>query len=201
MTVLFLTLFECNSCSDKISRWLCLGLGGGFVHYHVKTQIRLSMLVVGDDFNHDSLQRGLNDRTYSWRLARAIAPLEIYQTSRVFEHGRSDGKVSSSLASVWNLGCDRVEAVNLGRRQGFTIPSKNQSWPPKASSSVSKLNLGILFLKSINSTIPTTYRNLKSMSQYYQEQKQQLLDDPSFAGWQQSSLEFEEFSVNVADAA
>ena len=154
------------------------------------------MLVVGDDFNHDSLQRGLNDRTYSWRLARAVAPLETYPTSRVFEHGRSDGKVPSSLASVWYLGCDRVEAVNLGRRQGFT-----KKWSPKASSSVSKLNLGILFMKSINSSIPTTYRNLKSMSRDYQEQKQQLLDDPSFAGWKQSSLEFEEFTIYIADAA
>lgn len=189
---------ESHSCSDKISRWVCLGLGGSFVNYHMETPIRLSILVVGDDFNHESLQRGINGRTYSWRRAHSIEPLEIYSTSRSFEYGRTGDKVSSSISSIWYLGCEKIEILNLGRRQGFIIPRNKESWSPKASSSVSKLNIGILFMKTISSTLPphpVTYRDLKSMCKDYQERKKNLLsDDCAFIGWKQSSHEFEKFS-------
>lgn len=63
------------SCSDKVCRWINIGLQGGLLSYFIKP-IYLKSVTIGDKFFREHLNRALNDRNYT-----NSGNVEIFHTS------------------------------------------------------------------------------------------------------------------------
>lgn len=183
------------SCSDKIARWICLGLGGALLSYFMDAPIFLSGIIVGEGYCRDDLERALISRTNEWRRRNfkdgCVVPT-IEETHVDFPFSLSKkSELKGDTSITWIKG-QEVEVLVNGRKQGFT--NKKGEWSAKSISRLAKSSLHKLFLAAnkIKVKEKNSYSKCKQNASVYQEKKASLLFD-TFKGWlHQMQIEKEE---------
>lgn len=111
------------SCSDKIARWLRVGIQGALLSLFLDKPIHLDSIIVGGGcpFSKGALYRALVDRSFNiaytnqwtvlehtkpvvydeWNLDLLKVPL-VEQSTAVFEFAKREGKNPSSASIVWS---------------------------------------------------------------------------------------------------
>lgn len=85
------------SCSDKLARWLRVGIQGALLDMLLREPVKIKSIIVGGDgpFCVDSLKRALVRNEDS-----ATIP-QIFESQRPFSHAESEGKTPSYRSIVW----------------------------------------------------------------------------------------------------
>ncbi|KAJ3306868.1 hypothetical protein HDV03_003905 [Kappamyces sp. JEL0829] len=179
------------SCSDKVAKWIALGLGGAFVSYFFKAPVPLTYICVGEGYDQGSLERALLARTSDWRaqhhpqLLVQIGPVTTpFASSKQLAGAANSDAAKSDVSVSWSLR-DKAEVLVNGRKQGAVLPKTQTVWPLKTCSRVCKRQLMELFLQllPLESRLSCeNYRQLKLLAADYQSRKALLFKDP-FGGW------------------
>jgi tRNA-specific adenosine deaminase 1 len=178
------------SCSDKIAKWICLGLGGALVSLLIEPIFISTIVIGGIDWDEESIRRGVLKRTLDWRLSNndsSFEPKIMYSDVEI--PWKNNVKEHESL--LWILG-EGSEVLVKGRKQGFG--AKNGVWSEKSYSIVSKNNLKKLFLSvaDLEAYEQKSYRDLKKLAIKYQKRKADLYNK-TFKGWITSCPSIDEF--------
>lgn len=186
------------SCSDKIAKWICIGVGGALVNLLLEPIYISTIVIGGADWDEHSIRRGLLGRTFKWRKSQDILDFEpqILHSDLQIPWDWSQ-KCHESM--IWIEG-EGLEVLVKGRKRGFG-PRKGV-WNEKANSVVSKRNLKKEFLeKSKNLMLKKdhpadyeqmTYRLLKKLAVDYQSRKANLYNS-TFKGWIRACASLDEF--------
>ncbi|XP_032680419.1 tRNA-specific adenosine deaminase 1 isoform X2 [Odontomachus brunneus] len=110
------------SCSDKIAKWLILGLQGSFLSLLIPP-IKLESITIGVDcpFSLDAMERGLYKR-FNNKVDRP----KILQAKLSFVHKRGEERLHPCPTSIiWFAGRNSaLEVAVAGRKQGVTRKKK-----------------------------------------------------------------------------
>ncbi|KAI9207050.1 adenosine deaminase/editase [Polychytrium aggregatum] len=197
------------SCSDKIAKWMVVGLGGALVA-SLMDPIYLSTITIGAFYNHADAYRAFIDRLEGIvdlpPLYRVQVP-EIFHSKVPFPFSRvavtkneNTRPISADASIGWSSPSDDSEVTVCGRKQGFSAKkAKNNE---RARPSISKLSLFKLHqevLSRVNpsaasSTSSQTYRQAKQANSEYQLAKSRLYVG-RFAGWLICDPMYEAFKV------
>ncbi|XP_055846870.1 tRNA-specific adenosine deaminase 1 [Episyrphus balteatus] len=188
------------SCSDKLSKWNILGVQGALLDMILEKPIYLESLNFSCQFDMNSMQRAIygrwKEREFKSNRFIAQEPQIHFSEKCSFEFSQDPKKNASPNGLVW---CDVPEdngpyeiSVN-GKKQGIT---KKLLQTKKASLKISKLQLLEEFCEFVksHSELKTkfilgeddleskTYRELKEMSQEYQD-SWKVLKESYFQQW------------------
>lgn len=110
------------SCSDKLARWIRVGIQGAILSLFLDEPIRLDSIIVGGGcpFSKGALYRALVDRSFNatytnqWMVLEFPKPVVcdecnldllkvpiVEQSTTVFEFSKQEGKTPSSASIVW----------------------------------------------------------------------------------------------------
>ncbi|XP_014478098.1 PREDICTED: tRNA-specific adenosine deaminase 1 isoform X2 [Dinoponera quadriceps] len=113
------------SCSDKIAKWLILGLQGSFLSLLIPP-IKLESITIGGDcpFSLDAMERGLYKR-----FNDKIDGPKILQAKLGFTHKRGQERLHPCPTSIiWFAGRNSALEVSVaGRKQGMTKKKKGNN--------------------------------------------------------------------------
>ncbi|EFN89341.1 tRNA-specific adenosine deaminase 1 [Harpegnathos saltator] len=113
------------SCSDKIAKWLILGLQGSFLSLMIPS-IRLESITIGGGcpFSFDAMERGLYKR-----FNNKMHNPKIFQAKLSFIHKKGQERYHPCPSSIiWFAGRNSVlEVAVAGRKQGMTKKKKGNS--------------------------------------------------------------------------
>ncbi|XP_028025904.1 tRNA-specific adenosine deaminase 1 [Bombyx mandarina] len=136
------------SCSDKIARWVHLGIHGALLDL-ICEPVCIKHFIFGASvpYCEESLNRAILKRSNEFNNTRAP---KFYQSSITFSDIKSEGKYRPAPGSiVWiNLTNPILEVAVQGRKLGLT--KKGKSISPDASLIISKYNIYKTFLKLLN---------------------------------------------------
>jgi len=169
----------CMSCSDKIGSWNVLGMQGGALMSLLQEPVFLSEIIVGDEYETESLQRALIGRIIRELLGDRT--LNISKSDVAFEFSKTANQTGCFESHVWYAGCNKPETIVKGRRKGSASPIDN-ILPPASQSCVSKAKI----LAKIQEIVPgrfESYQDAKTMDVHYQSQKDAMLRHPTFKDW------------------
>ncbi len=98
----------CMSCSDKMLKWLNVGLSGALLD-SLGVKLHLDSITIGDLFEQDALQRALGGRIDS------VCSVPIHQTKVPFKYSRpTDGEFQTAdTCCIWIFG---------EMRAAYTVP-------------------------------------------------------------------------------
>eukprot|EP00299_Pterocystis_sp_00344_P005006 c16317_g1_i1.p1 GENE.c16317_g1_i1~~c16317_g1_i1.p1 ORF type:complete len:241 (-),score=60.10 c16317_g1_i1:1-642(-) len=166
------------SCSDKILRWLCLGIQGALLSTLIPLPITFASITTSGPATEESL-----NRAFVLRLPEHVVPPKLFLLKENrFECNRQSNRSSGcGCAVIW---CDQLQECVLsasGRLRGFT---KQSAHSPKSQSIVCKRKLADKFIETLSLCINTTALsspNIESqppqaeISVQYQQLKQNAL--------------------------
>lgn len=113
------------SCSDKMAKWLVLGLQGSLLSLMIPP-IKLESITIGGDcpFSLDAMERGLYKR-FNNKLGR----LDIFQANTAFSHKKGQQRsYPCPISIVWcAVRNSALEMAVAGRRQGLTKKKKGNN--------------------------------------------------------------------------
>ncbi|XP_018372587.1 PREDICTED: tRNA-specific adenosine deaminase 1 isoform X1 [Trachymyrmex cornetzi] len=113
------------SCSDKIAKWLILGLQGSLLSLLIPP-IKLESITIGGDspFSLDAMERGLYKR-FNNKLVR----VNIFQTKTVFMHKKGQQRsYPCPISIIWcAVRNSALEIAVAGRKQGITKKRKGNN--------------------------------------------------------------------------
>ncbi|KAJ2313366.1 hypothetical protein IWW51_001155 [Coemansia sp. RSA 2702] len=202
------------SCSDKIARWNALGVQGSLLASLI-APVYIASMVIGDLYNHASIDRALNRRTAA-ALADKELPggyranvCEIHPTAVQFERSQTaltaaNAEITTADASIyWHQGAPSSAALVNGVKQGSKL-ARGQCQKEKLRPAICKLSLLNQFIALSQRLRPElligsehcSYRCIKRRSQAYQQAKALLLDSEQFAGWTRCPSEYEAFDCS-----
>lgn len=90
------------SCSDKLARWIALGIEGGLISTLIDSSIQLKSLTMGlgGPYSGDAIKRALIDRISS--NLKVVPSPSFGQATLSFKHGRSEERIKPCpLSIVW----------------------------------------------------------------------------------------------------
>ncbi|CAH1394080.1 unnamed protein product [Nezara viridula] len=152
------------SCSDKIARWIYVGLQGALLSHLMEEDLKLSTLVIGagGPFNHDIIKHSLIGRSG----VESDLP-QILQTNLVFCDSpfKIIGGKPTPTSIIWsNVLNKSLDVSSRGRRLGTTTKSIN-----KGVVMVAKIEFLKQFLSLCSENQEKiTYREIKSCAYNYQ---------------------------------
>lgn len=152
------------SCSDKLTRWLQIGLQGALLSLILAEPIRFSSFTITKNvpFSKDALLRCLFGR-----LQSACKKIELFvgQADVTFDHNKRNDKRPSANSIVWyKYQSSSVQEVAAGgRRLGITKKLKGD---PKSRLSISKVELFISFIQTVKSIteVPKRFQDIEKRS-------------------------------------
>lgn len=113
------------SCSDKMAKWLMLGLQGSFLSLLI-SPIKLETMIIGGDcpFSLDAMERGLYKRFHN-----KAGEVKIFQAKVAFMHKRGQDRSHPCPTSIiWCATRNSMSEVAVaGRKQGVTKKKKGSS--------------------------------------------------------------------------
>ncbi|XP_020299441.1 tRNA-specific adenosine deaminase 1 [Pseudomyrmex gracilis] len=167
------------SCSDKIAKWLVLGLQGSLLSLLIPS-IKLETITIGDKcpFSLEAMERGLYKR-----FGKMSGP-KIFQARTCFAHRRKQGRVRPCPSSViWcAVRSSELEIAVEGRKQGVTKKKKTSNCLLVSRQMLLRTFLQILDKHEIDCS---KIRHLKKIT-YYDWKKRSI---SYYNKWKQLKLE------------
>ena len=164
---------HCLSCSDKILKWLHLGVQGKYLH----SRIDLCGIVIAGNVNRDSVERALLKR---------CPPPNSFEIVLLKDVSVEETAEPSFDAKVWHLGLDKVETLIQGRKQGSKKSPLNCRLPQSSRSLFCDSSLQALQTENINTT--------------YEESKRVLFaDSPLLQHWPRVTGHLPESLLSIAN--
>ncbi|CAH0546887.1 unnamed protein product [Brassicogethes aeneus] len=165
------------SCSDKISRWVHLGIQGSLIFTITKQPIYISSFTIAGDtpFNEDALKRALFNRFGDIKLPLPFVQNKfiIGQATLQFKYAKTNLKTPCPSSISWvKTDKESLEVSVEGKKQGITKKDINKEI---ACVRICKKNLFGCFIntiKSLNLNVngnfkSLTYKNAKTLSEEY----------------------------------
>ncbi|XP_011881066.1 PREDICTED: tRNA-specific adenosine deaminase 1 [Vollenhovia emeryi] len=185
------------SCSDKMAKWLVLGLQGSLLSLIIPP-IKLSSVTIGGDcpFSLDAMERGLYKR-FNTKLAR----LDIFQAKTAFAHKK--GQERSYPCPVSIIWCaarhSPLELAVAGRKQGLTKKRRGNNLLLVTRRMLLQSFLQIFdkhrnYYGEIRHPKKMTYYDWKQWSITYQNKWKQLKCE-SFLNWPCKSIHLQRFAL------
>ncbi|KAL1137758.1 hypothetical protein AAG570_009454 [Ranatra chinensis] len=157
------------SCSDKIAKWLYVGIQGALLSLLINGPLLISTITIGGGGQYDSgvLHRALIERS---RLSDTCSVIpKIYRSKLVFCHSRYSVTSASKPCTssiIWYKGLSgkrQFEVAVEGKKQGCT-----KTGPSKNNLSVTKKEFLKVFLEFSNFNGDPGYRQAKDLATEYQ---------------------------------
>ncbi|KAJ1866226.1 hypothetical protein LPJ78_002049 [Coemansia sp. RSA 989] len=204
------------SCSDKIAKWNALGVQGSLLAM-LMAPLYISSIVVGDLYNHKSIDRAINQRGVS-ALAGKDLPRHYranicsishttveFKKSQVYLKAKGVDVITADASICWYHGLPPQKSVALvnGSKQGAKL-ALSGCQPHKLWPSICKISLLNRFLSVYEKLEPQgylefqqhIYKSIKQQSTEYQQAKRQLLESSLFKDWVQCPAMYESFDRN-----
>lgn len=177
------------SCSDKIASWNVLGIQGGALAYFIPP-IYLSVILVGDAYDSDSLNRALIDRT-----SQINVPCEFLEKG--FKNNSFDLRIvgtdslglctgiSDDSSMFWFNGMSRrLSSLVLGFKKGSKKPIDGVPFPISLQSPLSRQYIFEKYFCKLTSPLKIeSYEQAKIMAREYQHVKKIFHSHPNFSEW------------------
>ncbi|XP_077302194.1 adenosine deaminase, tRNA-specific 1 [Arctopsyche grandis] len=143
------------SCSDKLARWIRLGLQGALIDMLLKEPITVQTIIIANDnpscgisLHRALISRSSDETTTTLDNISPIVTPTLLQSSKAFAHGKELSKEPCPSSIVWcNVKKRPLEAAVEGKKQGVT--KKNAS-SDKCFMMISKKGLFNKFLSVSN---------------------------------------------------
>ncbi|XP_047984175.1 tRNA-specific adenosine deaminase 1 [Leguminivora glycinivorella] len=182
------------SCSDKMARWIHVGIQGGLLDLLLSKPIFVSSFIFGSKvpYSEESLARALLKRNAGdLSLVQPGIMPQFYQSTLVFPHIRTEKNLRPAPGSIIWMRSKGVEVAVQGRKLGVT---KKKAKSLSSSLFISKYNIYKRFLNVLNRTddvkkslgleklqdVP--YNEMKRKSKRYLDQWE-LVKDIFFKSW------------------
>lgn len=114
------------SCSDKIAKWLILGLQGSLLSLLIPAPIKLESITIGGDcpFSLDAMERGLYKR-----FNNKLVKFKIFQAKTAFVHKKGQQRLHPCpISIIWcAVRNSALEMAVAGRKQGETKKKKGNN--------------------------------------------------------------------------
>ncbi|XP_013190222.2 tRNA-specific adenosine deaminase 1 [Amyelois transitella] len=181
------------SCSDKIAKWIHLGIQGRLLDMLLVEPIFMSKFIFGSGvpYSEESLIRALLKRDPDQIIMPKFLP-DFFQTSVVFPHVKSETKVRPAAGSIiWTKANNGLSEVAIqGRKQGVTKKKVKSS---SSSLCISKYNLYKKFQSILHkdegmqqifgsNILDVQYNTMKAKATTYEENWQYLKNN-FFKSW------------------
>ncbi|XP_063377182.1 tRNA-specific adenosine deaminase 1 [Cydia fagiglandana] len=137
------------SCSDKMARWIHVGIQGGLIDLLLAKPIFINHFIFGSGvpYSHESLTRALLKRNADESLIQPDILPQFYQSKLVFPHIRTEQNVRPAPGSILWTKSMGVEVAVQGRKLGVT---KKKAKLLSSSLYISKYNIYKRFQSVLN---------------------------------------------------
>ncbi|XP_017772843.1 PREDICTED: tRNA-specific adenosine deaminase 1 [Nicrophorus vespilloides] len=183
------------SCSDKLAKWMHLGLQGSLLSILIEAPIHLTSFTIagGTTFNVEALNRALINRflkiqleppyneTKTWFIAQSDVP---------FKHCKDEMKQACPSSIIYYKNEKAQVAVN-GKRQGVTKKNRNTA---AGRLSVCRIELFREFVKFRPDFCDATYDEAKKASEEYLR-NWVIFKEKAFKVWPQKCNKLVQFKI------
>ncbi|XP_018392410.1 PREDICTED: tRNA-specific adenosine deaminase 1 [Cyphomyrmex costatus] len=184
------------SCSDKIAKWLILGLQGSLLSLLIPS-IKLESITIGGDspFSLDAMERGLYKR-FNNKLSR----LNIFQAKTAFIHKKGQQRsYPCPISIIWcAVRNSALEIAVAGRKQGITKKTKGNNLlitrRMLLQSFLQIFDKYQNYYNKIRHPKKITYYDWKQWSTIYQNEWKQFKHE-SFYNWPCKSKHLQDFAL------